>query len=131
VTSGLLGLAGTVLLALGGILLVNRFDPRWFVEPSFRVPLSALLPTTAVVGGMAVFLIWRSAQARRRPQLGGDLGMVGERGVALTGVDAQGGHVFVHGETWTATSERPIAPNTPVRVREVDGLQLRVEEMPG
>ncbi len=131
VTSGLLAVAGIILLGLGGVLLVDRFDPDWFVEPSYRVPLRVLLPTTAVLGGMAAFVVWRAAQGRKRPQLGGDIGMLGEAGRALTAIDHEGGQVFVHGEIWSARADKPIAENAHVRVVQVDGLTVRVEEVPG
>ena len=130
VTSGLLAVAGIILLGLGGILLVDRFDPGWFVEPSYRVPLRVLLPTTAVLGGMAAFVVWRAAQGRKRPQLAGDLGMIGEPGRALSPVDREGGQVFVHGEIWAAQAEKPIPANAHVRVVQVEGLTLHVEEVP-
>jgi len=130
VSSGLLGVAGILLMGLAGVLLVNRFDPDWFVDPSFRIPLRLLIPSTVVLGGMAAYVVWRAAQGRRKPQLGGDAGMVGESGRALTEVGPEGGQVFVHGEIWAAHAEHPIPPNARVRVLSVDGLTLRVDEVP-
>jgi membrane-bound serine protease (ClpP class) len=125
---GVLALGGAVLIALGGILLVDRVNPRWFVEPSFGVPLSWVLPMAALVAGAAAFLVTRVAQARKMPQRGGDIGLVGELGTALAPVSPQGGEVFVHGERWRATSDRPIAEGARVVVRSVSGLLLHVEE---
>ncbi|HEX2251877.1 MAG TPA: NfeD family protein [Thermoanaerobaculia bacterium] len=56
---------------------------------------------------------------------GGREGMVGERGIARTGLDPRG-KVFVHGELWTAVAEAPVAPAQPVEVVDVEGLTLRV-----
>ena len=128
VTSGLLGLAGAALLVLGGVLLVDRFDTGWFVEPTFALSLKMLIPTVVVVAGAALFVMTRAAQARRAPQRGGDAGLVGERGRALDAVGPQGGEVFVHGERWRAISAQPIAPGATVVVRKVDGLTVTVEE---
>jgi membrane-bound serine protease (ClpP class) len=131
VTSGLLGVSGAVLLLLGGVLLVDRFDPDWFVEPSARVsvPLRLVLPATLVVAGFAAFIAWRGAQARRLPQLAGDLGLLGERGTALSPVSSEGGEVFVHGERWRALCSSPLPTGAQVVVRRVEGLTLYVDEV--
>ncbi|HYR55861.1 MAG TPA: nodulation protein NfeD [Myxococcaceae bacterium] len=128
VSHGVLAVGGSVLLALGGIMLIDRFNPRWYVEPSFGLPISWVLPTAAVIGGGACFVVFKAAQARRLPQRGGDAGLVGEVGMALTQITSQGGEVFVHGERWRAVSTRDIPDATAVIVRGVNGLTLNVEE---
>ena len=131
VTSGLLGAAGTVLLLLGGVLLVDRFDPDWFVEPSaaVHVPLRLVLPSTLVLAGFTALIAWRGAQARRLPQLAGDLGLVGEKGSALSPVSSEGGEVFVHGERWRAVCSSALPTGAQVVVRRVEGLTLHVDEV--
>ncbi|MCP3102161.1 nodulation protein NfeD [Myxococcus sp. K15C18031901] len=129
VTSGLLGAAGVVLLALGGLFLVDRFDPGWFVDRSFRVSWAWVVPTTAVLGGAAAYVVWRSAQTRRLPQRGGDAGLVGEKGTTVAPVSPEGGEVFVHGEHWRATAPSPIRRGAQVVVRRVEGLTLFVDEV--
>ena len=129
VASGLLGAVGVILLALGGILLVDRVDFEWFVEPSFGISLRVLIPTVLVLGGGALYLMLRAGQTRNAPQRAGDVGMIGEKGRVLDDVGPDGGEVFVHGERWRAISARPIAPGTTVVVRKVDGLTVTVEEL--
>lgn len=129
ITSGVLGACGALLLVLGGVLLVDRFDPDWFVEPSVRVPLSVVLPSAGVVAGFAVFVAFRGLQSRRLPQLTGDLGLLGETGATLGPVSAEGGEVFIHGERWRALSPTPIPRGARVRVRRVEGLTLYVDEV--
>ncbi|RKI70221.1 nodulation protein NfeD [Corallococcus sp. AB049A] len=128
VTSGLLGAAGVGLLILGGVFLVDRFEPGWFVEPSFRLSWSVMLPTALVFAGAMAFVVYRSAQTRRLPQRGGDAGLVGEAGTALGPVTSSGGEVFVHGERWRAVSFTPIHEGARVVVRAVEGLTLTVAE---
>jgi membrane-bound serine protease (ClpP class) len=53
--------------------------------------------------------------------------MVGETGVAKSVVSPEGGHVFVHGELWSASSAAEIPVGTRVRVTAVDGLRITVE----
>lgn len=129
VTSGLLGAAGVVLLGLGGLFLVDRFDPGWFVDRSFHLSWRQVVPTTLVLAGAAAYVAWRGAQTRRLPQQGGDAGLVGEQGTALAPVSPEHGEVFVHGERWRATSPAPIRRGAPVVVRRVEGLTLFVDEV--
>ncbi|OJH37806.1 NfeD family protein [Cystobacter ferrugineus] len=129
VTSGLLGAAGLGLLVLGGVFLMDRFDPRWFLDSPLRVPLRTMLPTAVFVAGAAVYLAFRAAETRRKPQLAGDMGLVGEVGHALDNVSPSGGEVFVHGERWSAVSSTPLLPGTRVVVRRVEGLTLFVDEV--
>jgi membrane-bound serine protease (ClpP class) len=131
VTSGLLGVSGALLLILGGVLLVDRFDPGWFADPSAHegVPLRLVLPTTLAVAGFGVFLAFRSAQTRRLPQRVGDAGMLGEQGTTLGPISSEGGEVFVHGERWRAFSPHPIPRGASIVVRRVEGLALYVDEV--
>jgi membrane-bound serine protease (ClpP class) len=131
VTSGLLGGGGALLLVLGGVLLVDRFDPDWFIEPSagLHVPLRLMLPSALVVAGFSVFIAFRGAQSRRLPQRVGDLGLLGEQGTVLAPVSAEGGEVFVHGERWRAISPTPLPHGAHVVVHRVEGLTLHVDEV--
>jgi membrane-bound serine protease (ClpP class) len=129
VSSGLLGAAGVVLLGLGGLFLVDRLDPGWFVDRSFQMSWTWVVPTTAVLAGAAAYVAYRSAQTRRMPQQGGDAGLVGEQGTVLAPVTPDNGEVFVHGERWRATSPAPIRPGAHVVVRRVEGLTLFVDEV--
>jgi membrane-bound serine protease (ClpP class) len=129
ITSGLLGAAGVLLLALGGVFLVDRFDPGWFVDRSVSLPPRLVIPTALGFAGVALWLAWRTAQARRLPQQAGDVGLVGERGTALGPISPEGGEAFVHGERWSAVSSSPIAPGARVEVHRVEGLTLFVDEV--
>ncbi|WP_309890951.1 NfeD family protein [Archangium sp.] len=129
VTSGLLGAAGLLLLVLGGVFLVDRFDAGWFVDKPLHLSLSTVLPTALFVAGASVFLAFRAAQTRRLPQRAGDVGLVGEQGQVLEAVSPSGGAVFVHGERWAALSSTPLPPGARVVVRRVDGLTLFVDEV--
>jgi membrane-bound serine protease (ClpP class) len=125
---GALAVVGLVLVGLGGVLLVDRFNVDWFVEPSFRIPLRLVVPTVATLGGLAAFGVYRAAQARQMVQRGGDIGMVGEKGRALSQIGPDGGDAFVHGEIWRARTRGVIPLGATVVVRGMDGLVLDVEE---
>jgi membrane-bound serine protease (ClpP class) len=128
VGNGMLAVGGLLLMALGGVLFVDRLDPAWFVEPNFHLPLRTILPTVVVLGGVAAYLARRAAQTRKVSMKVGDLGMLGEVGQALTEVGPQGGQVMVHGELWRARAQNPIPPEKRVVVRGLDGLTVLVEE---
>ncbi len=128
VGNGMLAVGGLLLMALGGILFVDRLDTEWFVDPSFRLPGRLIVPTVVLLGGMAAYVAWRAAQARKVPMVVGDLGMIGEVGRALTAVGPDGGDVLVHGELWRARASKPIPPEKRVVVRGLDGLTVLVEE---
>lgn len=128
VGNGMLAVAGLVLLGLGGVLLIDRFDTSWFVEPSFHLPLRTLMPTLLTLGGAAGYLAWRAAQTRTLPMRVGDVGMIGEVGRALSEVGPEGGDVMVHGELWQAKSLQPIAKERRVVVKDIEGLTVLVEE---
>ncbi|MFY0526138.1 NfeD family protein [Archangium gephyra] len=108
---------------------MNKFDPEWFLDTPLRVPLRTMLPTALFVAGAAVYLAFRAAETRRKPQLAGDMGLVGEVGQALDTVSPSGGEVFVHGERWAAVSSTPLSPGARVVVRRVEGLTLFVDEV--
>jgi membrane-bound serine protease (ClpP class) len=129
VTSGLLGAGGLVVSALGATLLVDKFDPGWFVEPSFALPWRLVVPTTAFFGGALLYVVFKANQARALPQRGGDVGLLGEKGTAQTEVTPKGGEVFVMGERWRAVSAAPVAAGARVVVRGVEGLTLKIEEV--
>ena len=116
---GLLGIGGVISLTLGAVLLVDG------PIPELRVSIYTALAVSLPFGAIAVFLMTLVAKTYQTRVTTGSEGMVGEIGVARTRIDGQG-KVFVHGETWNATSVTPIEPGTKVRVNAVDGLRVDV-----
>ncbi|MDQ3266446.1 MAG: ATP-dependent Clp protease proteolytic subunit [Myxococcota bacterium] len=130
VASGLLGGAGALLAALAGVLLIDRVDPEWFVEPGFGLPLRLVIPTAAVTALAALLLARRVRRSQRLPDRAGPAGMVGELGRTLEEIGpAHPGEVFVHGELWRGEADKPIPPGRRVAVRAVRGLTLKLEEV--
>ncbi len=74
-----------------------------------------------VTGGLSL-QAWR---VRGERVVTGAEGLIDEAGVARTALDPDG-KVFVHGETWRARAEEPIAAGQAVAVVAVEGLQLVV-----
>ena len=103
-----------------------------FVRSSWGVVLVA--GAAAVDLAETGALVWWSRRRRRRaPAVVGLEAIVGRTGVVLGRLGPSGaaaGQVRVGGETWRATSTRPVDPGVEVTVRAVEGLVLRVEPVP-
>ena len=85
------------------------------------IELMALLCWLVPVGAGIIWL-WI-----HRPPLGtGREGLVSEVGETRTDL-SPAGMVFIHGETWNAMTNAPLAKGALVRVVSVDGLKLWVE----
>ncbi len=115
---GLLFAGGIICLAVGSLML---FDTAL---PAFRVSLEIIGGT--VLGTLAFFLlvIKKVLEARKLPAVTGKEGLVGQEGEVR-----EGGMVFLHGEYWTAESEKPLSPGDKVRVTEIKGNRLKVEKI--
>jgi membrane-bound serine protease (ClpP class) len=122
-THGILTVGGIVTLTLGGLLLVDAPIPQ------MRVHLLTALAVSIPLGTITAFLMRIALRARRNKVVTGIQGLVGEIGVAQTPLSPQG-KVFVHGELWDAVASANIANGQTVVVRQVDGLQLRVDPVP-
>lgn len=117
---GVLGVGGIVSLVIGALILVDTPDPALQIRPT--IALAVAIPLAVVM-----YVILRLAlRSRQQKVVTGELGIVGEVGVAQTEINPEG-RVFVHGEWWTAVCESRIPSGERVRVVGVDGLRLRVE----
>jgi membrane-bound serine protease (ClpP class) len=117
---GALGLAGTIALILGGLLL---FDVPGSVG---RVSWVVIAVAAALSFAFFAVVVSAVARARRRPATTGSEAMTGEIGVARTRLDPSG-QVLVHGELWKAHAEDGfVGSGEPVEVVGMDGLELHV-----
>ncbi len=129
---GIAGLAGAALLGIGTLFFIDRSSAEYRFDPAL-LTLSpwVVWPTPVALGAILGFVGWKVARTRQEKLQLGAPGMVGEVGEATADVGPQAGEVFVHGELWAARSTQPIARGTTVRVREIEGLVLHVEPVPG
>jgi membrane-bound serine protease (ClpP class) len=120
VSYGVLAIGGIISMALGSLLLYEE------TEIGFRISWGVILPTVGLTAG--VFLVVLTVGMRalaRRPMLG-ELGLVGQTGVAREAL-APSGQVTVQGEIWRAVAEdAPVDAGASVRIVGVEGLTLRV-----
>jgi membrane-bound serine protease (ClpP class) len=119
VSYGLLTVAGTVCLVLGGMMLVKTAEPALQVSGSV---LAGVAIGSLLLAGSLAYL---SLQSQRRPIATGREALVGQRGEAR-GAIAPRGKVFVRGELWNAESAVPIAAGEAVEIVAVEGLLLHV-----
>lgn len=122
-THGILTMGGIVTLTLGGLLLVDAPIPQ------MRVHLLTALAVSIPLGLITAFLMSIALRARHNKIVTGVQGLVGEIGMAQTPLLPQG-KVFVHGELWDAIASANVPSGQTVVVRQVEGLQLRVDPTP-
>ena len=119
---GILTVGGVISLIMGSLLL---FDTP---EPALRLSLQVLIPAILVASGFFIVVIWLAIKAQMRKHSTGVEAMTGAEAEVVTDIDNEG-KVFLRGEYWKATSEKPIKKGAKVRVIKVDGLSLIVEEI--
>lgn len=124
-TFGLLTFGGAISMLLGSLILID--SPYEFMEVSLKV----ILPIIVASGGIGLFLIGNVLKTKNYKISSGKEGLIGETGIAKTKITSESGKVFVHGERWEVTSEEGnlISEGKKVRVKNVEGLKLRVEEI--
>jgi membrane-bound serine protease (ClpP class) len=118
---GVLGLGGIVSMIAGASMLVEG------PIPELRIHTATTIAVTLPLAAIMIFLLRLAVASRRMKSITGEEGMIGETGIAKSDVHITG-KVFVHGESWNASSEVPISAGSPVRVVKVQGLKVEVEE---
>ncbi len=121
-TGGILALGGAVSMVLGAVMLVDTGIPELSI--GWGTAIAVTLPFALIT----VFLLRLAVKSYQYKVATGSESMVGEIGVAKTDVGAEG-RVFVHGEWWNANSDQPIPSGQKVRIVEIDGLNLKVEQV--
>ena len=120
-THGVLTVGGIISFLIGSLMLFNRADPL------FRLSLSYIIPATLVTAAFFVFVIGKGLRAQRLPVKAGAETMLGKTVTALTPIDSRGGRVFVEGEYWNATSDRPIEKGELAEIETVQGLTVKLK----
>ncbi len=117
---GLLSVAGIISLLLGSLMMFKDTGP--VLKLSWRV----ILPTLFLVSGFFVLVAGLVFRAQISKPKTGSKGLVGEIGIVKKAL-APEGKVFVHGELWSARSDKTVEEDTKVRVVNVVNLMLQVE----
>jgi len=122
---GILGVGGIVAFVTGSVILMDG---------SHRdISLPTIGGTALVAGGFILWTVTRFVGLRRRTPVSGGEHMAHETGETMDDFKPEHGqyygHVRISGERWNATSQVPIAANTPIRVTAMNGLTLVVGPM--
>ena len=122
VSNGMLTVAGMISMAFGSLMLFES------PAPYLRVSWSVILVTVLATGVFFTVVVAKVLTAHRRSPATGREGLIGEEGVAESGLNPDG-KVFVRGEYWDAWSDEPIDAGNRVRVLEMDGMRLKVKKI--
>lgn len=122
VSNGMLTVAGMIAMALGSLMLFESPDPY------LRVSWGLILVTVLATSAFFSVVVAKALTAHRRSPATGREGLIGEVGVAETGMTPDG-KVFVRGEYWDAWSDEPIDAGSRVQVLELDGMRLKVKRI--
>ena len=120
ISHGILTIGGIVSLTIGSLMLFQAPDP------SLRVSWGVLIPAVSIASLFFIAVIAIAIKAQLRPRQGGQEGMQGEGGLAITDIREEG-KVLIHGEHWNAISDVPITRGSKIRVIHVENLKVKVE----
>ena len=120
ISHGILTIGGIVSLVIGSLMLFQAPDP------SLRVSWGVLIPAVSITSLFFIAVIAIAVKAQLRPRQGGQEGMRGEEGLAITDIHAEG-KVLIHGEHWNAISDAPVTRGSKIRVIHVENLKVKVE----
>jgi membrane-bound serine protease (ClpP class) len=120
ISHGILTIGGIVSLIIGSLMLFETPDP------ALRVSWSVLVPAVAVTSLFFITIIAIAVKAQLKKPQGGQDGLVGEEGEAVTDV-LEEGSVLIHGEYWSAVSDVPVKKGTKVRVIRAEHLKIKIE----
>lgn len=121
---GMLTVAGVICLVLGSLMLFKS------PEPALRVSLGLIAVLAGFFLVVVGFLSFMALRAKQAPVRTGREGLLTEIGRARTALEPSG-KVFIHGEIWDATAEKPVAAGEEVEVVGVENLRLRVRPRRG
>jgi len=117
---GALGIGGVIAFVVGSIILMD--------EEGMGISL-ALIGSTALIS--ICFFLWvvgRLIAFTRKKVVSGAEELVGLIGVAMDDF-ANEGRVWVHGESWLASTSEPVKKGQKIQITAVDGLQLKVKTL--
>jgi membrane-bound serine protease (ClpP class) len=119
---GVLAVGGISSLFLGSLMLID--SPL----PELQIGLRLIVPMTATLAGILLFLVALGVKAQGQPSVTGESGMLHAPGEALTPIEPGGtGRVAAHGEIWNATASEPVQAGDRVVITGINGLLLTVK----
>jgi len=124
VSHGILTIGGVISLLLGSMMLI---DTESFLE-AMEISIELIILIVALTAAFFLFAITFGIRAQKKKVATGREGIVGEKGVAISGLNPEGA-VKVHGEIWSAKSvDGDILKGGPVSVIGIQNLKLKVKK---
>lgn len=121
---GVLGIGGCIAFALGAAMLVDAD------VPDFRVSWSLITGLSLATAAFVLLVVRTAIGARKSRVVSGAEEMTGSVGVVQDWSGGRG-HVFVHGERWSATGSGSFTPGDQVRIIAIMGLTIDVQRVGG
>lgn len=116
---GVLGLGGAVSFVMGAAILVDTDAPQYQI--AWPV-IGALAGVSLLFSLVVVGAIWRTGRGRART---GAEAMAGSAGRVMDW-NGRAGHVWTHGERWSAVGPEGLEAGDAVEIAAMEGLTLRV-----
>ncbi|MFC7048289.1 NfeD family protein [Emcibacter nanhaiensis] len=119
---GVLGLGGLIALVIGSIILIDTDVPGMAIS----IPI---IGSIALVSGLLLLgIMYMAIKAWRRPVTTGPEALVGAPGEVI---DWSGGtgHIRIRGEVWKARGPEKLPGHSRVKVTDLEGLRLVVEQV--
>ncbi len=120
ISHGILTIGGIISLVIGSMMLFHAPDS------SLLISWSVLIPAVSITSLFFIAVIAIAVKAQFSPRHGGQEGMKGVEGVAITDIHKEG-RALIHGENWNAISDVPIAKGSSIRVIHLKNLKVKVE----
>jgi membrane-bound serine protease (ClpP class) len=116
---GALGIGGVVAFVIGSIILIDTDTP------GYGIALPLILSFAIVSAGILIMVVEMAIKSRQRPVVSGREQLLGATGLALATFSGEGS-VRIHGEVWSARTDKRVIEGQRVRVTGIVGLTLEV-----
>ncbi|MCX7916809.1 MAG: nodulation protein NfeD [bacterium] len=121
-TFGIFIISGIITFILGSLMLFRKM-------PEIKIPIFNILIASILTGFFLWMVILFTWKTKKRKVTTGKEGIIGEKGRTITDLNPEG-LIFIHGEYWKAkTISGSIQKDKKVRVVDIEGLMLIVEEI--
>jgi membrane-bound serine protease (ClpP class) len=118
---GVLTIGGIISMVMGSLMLFES------AEPFYRLSLSIIVPAVMITALFFTITFRLAYKAYQRKPLTGSEGMIGLEGKAIEDITKEGGMVSLHGELWSAFSDKEIEKGEGIVVTDIAGLKLKVK----
>lgn len=98
------------------------------MKPTDHFSLEFTLAFASATAAGLFLLGHKIGELTNRSSMLGKEAMIGQKGKATTDINKESGRVRVNGVFWEAYADHPISAKTKIKVIDINGLRLKVEE---